>query len=307
MPFVVDDEIGGRIVPTYLTPPQRAKKKRGRIEPPDTMGLRVIFGPIEGVTYGSAFKDGDAFVFQCPPLDEFQENHNFNHSDYDTAFAGQRSRPGGRQLIEIQFNTLWLDDGSKNHAPGWAVVKQAMDPLEAKQRLIRLGRSMRPFWVMAHQMPMWHRYDLRLQMTMRSLSSLEKHGEEDSRYFSISLKEFRDSSVQSRSNGKAGPIDRVGPGGTTLSVAFLTGDEETLYEIATKYYGSSGMWKSIKSANPVLSEIGPSDNLKTKFAPLGSFSAARAVATKIWLPPRVATPKPQPKIPGQGGRAYIGG
>lgn len=237
----------------------------------DTLGMRLIFAPVKGESPMSLFQDGP-FVFQCPPLEEFLEQFAYNHADFMTAYAGERSRPQGRQLETIQFDTLWLDDGSRNHAPDWAIVKKAVDPIAAKSRLKALLYSGKPIWMLAHQMPVWHKYDLRMKVTLRSVTSMEKSGELDARYFGIQVREWRDSELQEKkldgSDAKGGKPHGADARERVLGrvlVATLPAREDSLYGLATEYYGSVTMWRSIAKANGITG-VGPSESLKAHFA-----------------------------------------
>lgn len=223
-------------------------------------GTRVILAPIAGITPKGLF--AGQFVFQCPPTEDVTENYNYNHNDYSTAFAGDFSRDGGAQLDEITFSTLWMDDGSANHAPSWALVKRAMSPLVAKEKLVKIQKSGAPFWLMVHQMPLWHRYDVRMYATLRSITSMEKAGEPDARYFSMQFRQWRDARVSTRKKGKGKPhgATKKGPRGTAVATQALA-TSDTLYSLATNYYGTATAWSVIAKANG-LTNIGPSQPLK---------------------------------------------
>lgn len=259
MPYV--DKKGNRLP----TPRTRTGFVAQKIPLLDTQGLRVIIAPIKGITPAGLFQHG-AFVFQCPPLDSFQEQFAYNHGDFPTAFAGERSRPGGRQLETIQFDTLWLDDGSARHGPAWTIVPKAIDPIAAKNRLKAILYSGKPFWMMAHQMPVWHKYDLRMMATMRSLTSQEKHGEEDARYFSIQVREWRDASIQDRVMGEGAPHGGGKRGATgAVSVRALPDTQDSLHKLSKWFYGTTTMATAIAKANGIKG-LGSSESLKVHFA-----------------------------------------
>lgn len=249
---------------------------------PQTLGLRVILAPIEGVTPKHVL--AKPFLFQCPPLNDFTEEMAFNHGDYMTAFSGERSRPMGRQLETINLGTLWLDDGSRDHAPDWALVKKAKAPIVVKNQLKAIAYAGVPLWLMVHQMPLWHRYDLKMMVTIRSFSSQEKDGENDARYFNFQFREWRTTDV--RTKGQGSTRSRVGPHGLNVTIANLPASRDTLYELAKYYYGSSSQWRVIAKANG-LTNITGTTNLKTRFA--------KTPSKKLHLPPpkkpAVSTPK----------------
>jgi hypothetical protein len=249
---------------------------------PQALGLRVILSPIDGVTPASLMKK--PFLFQAPPLNDFTEEMAYNHGDYMTAFSGERSRPMGRQLETINLSTLWLDDGSRDHAPDWALVKKAKDPIVVKNQLKALLYAGSPMWLMIHQMPLWHRYDLKVMVTIRSFTSQEKEGENDARYFNFQFREWRTTDV--RTKGQGATRNRVGPHGTNVTVKNLPPNRDTLYELAKYYYGSASQWKVIAKANG-LTNITGTTNLKTRFA--------KTPSKKLHLPPpkKPAVSKPK--------------
>jgi hypothetical protein len=57
------------------------------------------------------------YVFQCPPMDAFTIQHQYNFTNYDTILDGQFSRWGSRQLATWQFDTLVMYLGSYDPAP----------------------------------------------------------------------------------------------------------------------------------------------------------------------------------------------
>lgn len=247
---------------------------------PKTEGMRITFTPIAGVTASGLFPFGK-FVFQAPPLNQFEEQFAYNHNDFMTAFGGERSRPGGAQLETISFETLWLDDGSANHAPSWALLEKAIDPLKAKAALKKILMSGSPFHLLVqHGIGNgWGQTEVDMDVTMRSFTPMEKEGEPDSRYFSIQLREWRASSVTAqrlKGQGAAHGSSKLGPHGKTLSAASLPASA-TLQSLSKKYYGTATHWQAIAKASGIKG-VGPTTKLRAHFA--------KTPSQKIKIPPR---------------------
>lgn len=284
MAYLTPDSGGGSIpIPQAQTNASAPK--------PDTLGLRVSLAAIPHLTKPGLFPGG-AFLFQAPPLEELTEQFAFNHADY-AAWSGEFSRPQGRQLETLSFDTLWLDDGSSNHAPGWAMWKRAIDPIAAKERLKKILYAGSPVMLTAHQLPVWNKYDIRMMVTMRSLTSGEKHGEQDARYFSMQFREYRDATVRTKGMGAPHGVGKLGPNGKNVTVRNLPAGQDTLQELGKYYYGTNTAWQKIAKANG-LHGVAGSTNLVAKFA--------KQPGKQLHLPPAKQPTKSRPKATGYGGR-----
>lgn len=225
--------------------------------PPATEGLRVIVRRIRGLTPRGLLTV--PFLFQCPPLENFDEQYSYNHNDYMTAFAGERSRPAGRQLATFQFETLVLDD-----IPSWALNQEYMPhPILVKRELMRIHDNGYPFQLLIHQMPLWGYYDVNVAATLRSLTVSQKHGESDARYFQMQFREFRDTRIVQRRKG-ARQVATTTSNPLTFLVSALPDSQATLQLLAKRYLGSASEWPRIvaSTAGASIHNVGPSEDLR---------------------------------------------
>jgi hypothetical protein len=223
-------------------------------------GLRVGMRRIAGLTASGILEI--PFVFQVPPLEEFTESGSHAHTEYDTIGQGQFSRATGRQLREYSFQTLALDS-----TPGWSQIQEYNPhPILVKRELMAIMDSGTPFQLFAHQMELWGVYDINVPATLRSVSSTEKAGEIDARYFSLGFKEFRSAAIRTRVRGKGRPRGSSQHGPKSVLVRSLPGAQATLHKLAKRHYGSPAQWRVLTTvASNGLAEVGPSDDLRRVF------------------------------------------
>lgn len=224
------------------------------------------------------------FMFQCPPLDNFDEEMAFNHNDFMTAFGGERSRPAGVQLENYAFDTLFVDD-----IPSWSLQQDSIPHLILVKRELRdIQNAGTPFHLIVHQLPLWGYYDVSCLATLRSMRPSQKAGESDARYFSLSFKEYRDMRVDQRKltggavgggGGGGGGGDWVRlPGGLqgggggggptrTLQVSQLPDSRASAALLAKQFLGGASNWRQIAAVvSNGLTNVGPNDDLRTHFA-----------------------------------------
>lgn len=224
-------------------------------------GLRVHLSSVPGITEGGLLTT--PFVFQCPPMDEFSVDYSFSHADYDTATAGQFSRPGGLQLRTTSFDTLFVDFAS-------FAITEDFPPIEDMTAdLIELCETGSPFLLtVAHQLPPggfsnWGLTlagpELQMYATLRTVRVTERAGEGDARYSNVSFVEYRDPVVATfrlgkqvkRPGGKTFPRGvTMGPDGKGVTdKGFLLQDVLTLSSLARSFYGKAEGAKWIAAAN----------------------------------------------------------
>src|SRR5438105_15898902 len=100
-----DPHTGGAFVPPSAIKGGHGGSRDTQGDGPDILhagreGLRVRLDPILDLTPRGLINE-NGFTMQCPPLEEFAVDHAYTHNDYDTANAGQFSRPASRQLRVI--------------------------------------------------------------------------------------------------------------------------------------------------------------------------------------------------------------
>lgn len=234
-------------------------------------GLRISLSRVRGWTAEGLLTH--ALFLQCPPLETFTIVNGFAHSDYDTLRQGQFSRPSGRQLRTVQFQTLivdfrppwafWAPPVSDSFTPlvggvahplpqgvGGQEEKGAQlpNPLQVADELEEILNSGTPFQFRAANPAYWgaSRKDLTMMATLRSMSVEERAGEVDARYFDLSFTEYRRAEVSRKAQGfQGGGKIRNLPYKHTLQKG------DTLTRLAKKYYGSTNRWRNIAKANGV--------------------------------------------------------
>jgi hypothetical protein len=227
------------------------------LPPPPTgagEGMHVVLTRVDGVTDEGLLET--PYVFQLPPLEEFRAGEQFNFNDYDTLRVGQHSRPIGRALATVDFQTLFLDwDATYAIAVTNNPAGFAPDPRALAGDLRELLRSGTAFWLWCGHPILYDDPEVAMYATLRTLQFTEKAGEPDARYADVSFTEWRAADIERSQRGKQLPtthvVGRPPPG-----------NPQTLRSLAVYYYnGRSSLWKLIKKANG-LSNYGPETALK---------------------------------------------
>lgn len=182
MPFmwVIHDGGGSADDPPVLIPPASAPTAGGG--EPTGEGLNILMRAIPGLT---KFVLKKPFLFQTPPLNELRRTHSHSHGDYDTLGLGQMSRPGGKMLATITFDTLVVDWD----AP-WAIMG-AVDPQDVADEIVEIVEEGFPFALIIGNPSLWPRNDFTMAATLRSVDVIERSGEVDARYLGVQFTEFR--------------------------------------------------------------------------------------------------------------------
>jgi hypothetical protein len=217
-------------------------------------GLIVRLERIVGVTKAGVLNE--PFTFQVPPLNVFPINRSYPKNSWDTIGHEQRSREGVVQLQTISYDTVFTDDPwewTLLHGNGYIP-----DPLAMLRVLDNLGRSQQPFWLTARNPTFRSGYDVNMAAHLVNLNSEIRDGEPDARYISVGFQEFRDSSLQTRSLPGGGGRSAKLP--VKLRADQIPVGRQTLYALATFYYGSASEWRRIAKANAL--KVNPSHDLR---------------------------------------------
>jgi hypothetical protein len=299
-------------------------RRRGRGEPQRGRGLAVIFRRRPGETPRRLLQK--PFYFQCPPTETFRWRAAHAHTDYDTVGAGQHDRPAGKQLIAVDFSTLFVD-----YDPPWAAYRYGtadnhgadrrldgeyvppagdrgqrrmvgsgprVNPLGWSEQLLELVESGAPFNLTVGQPNWWDKWDIRnLAVTLRDLQVEERAGERDARYIEVQLIEHREMALKRQRRGA--PVT-VTVDQETGRATWDDGDYEqhsvkspTLRELAKQIYGDPSEWRRIaKSAG--LKGVTGGDSLE-KYAGKHGHGKKGERRIKIVVPER--EPKPTPAAP----------
>lgn len=207
-------------------------------------GMVVKMERIVGVTRGGVLET--PFTFQVPPLNTFPINRSYPKNTYDTVGREQRIRAGVTQLRSVSYDTLFCDDPwawTLLHGDGYVP-----DPLEMLRTLEAIGEAQEPFWLTARNATFRTGYDVNWAAYLTSVNSEIRDGEPDARYLSVAFTEFRDSSLKTRSLPGSGRSANLP---VTRRADQLPANRNTLYELATFYYGSASEWRRIAKANNI--------------------------------------------------------
>lgn len=179
-----------------------------------------------------------------------------NHSEYETVADGQfsQAQQGGgnarmlRALDGLEAIALNYD------AP--FLVETGQDPADVKNRLTAILRSHK-----AVEMMLVPRFGdaplLRMYVTFRSVREELRQQENDTLYFVVSIKEWRNPSVERK--GSTHKAARK-PGVQFPTTKKLDAND-TLHSLSNDYYGSYEFWRDIRAANGITPKFGQSTPL----------------------------------------------
>lgn len=243
-------------------------------EAPRSDGLKITLSGIgNGLTVNAKGRPllPHPFVFQCPPLEEFQISHVFNFGTYDTINNDQFNRRGSRQLDTWTFDTLALYMGRDIHghsAPSFVPYPthqphtdhQFYPPEWYRGQLVDLLTAGSPFrMVMAFHKSTTIR---RTFAVLTAFNEVYKHGEGDSIYFEgVAFSEWRDPGDATKQKGKHTKLPAHVrfrfTGGRYVAYEANTGHRiptrggkgTTLADLARWFYGDGTEWRHIAKAN----------------------------------------------------------
>lgn len=271
-------------------PPVLLRKPSSLVnEGPDIPGMRVILAPIKGLTSRKIMLGGDgkprSFRFQCPPTESFTRSLAYAHADYETIREGMHSRPQGKQLEVIRFQTLIVDWDAqfavwpnttkfdRDFGSGPSVTRDEFwNLLNMTEQLEEIMDSGTPVRLYAGQPMLWEGgggesgWDVNMPVTLRSIGIEERAGEPDARYLDVEFTEYRSLKLNRRRLGKKAkptratakrpavveiyPDSRAFEVGTEKRIA--TSGKATLAFLAKHYFGDPSAAKYIYKANPAL-------------------------------------------------------
>jgi hypothetical protein len=238
---------------------------------PRADGLKVTLSAIgNGLTVDKQGRPllPQPFVFQCPPLEQFQVTHAQNFGTYDTIDDDQFIRRGARSLDTWTFDTLVMYlgvDAVGHHAPSWVPYPtrephsaQFYSPEWYRGQLKDLHDAGSPFLFEAA----FHRSSMarRSFAVLTGFSEVHKHGEGDTIYFTgVAFSEWRDPGDASKKRGHTKLPAHVRfriTGGHYIAYEANTGHTvptrkggTTLADLARWFYGDGTRWRLIASAN----------------------------------------------------------
>lgn len=177
-------------------------------------------------------------------LGDFVDTEDADHSEYTTISAGQFSQGamGGqaaRQLRATNIDTLTIEWN-----PKW-LVQRGVDPGRAKDELYKILRSKKAVELLATLPGRRGKTatEMRANITIRSIQKSLKPGEPDTRYYTLTIKEWRDPRVDRRGHSQGRKP------GVKLPTTHKLDDNDSLYTLSFQYYGTYKHWRLIANAN----------------------------------------------------------
>lgn len=240
---------------------------------PRADGLKVTLAPVPGGL--TVNKQGrpllqPPFVFQCPPLEQFEIVHTQNFGTYDTIDDDQFIRRGSRQLDTWTFDTLVMYLGVTDagyYAPSWVPnptkepkSQQYLDPNWYRGQLWDLHNAGAPFrYISAFAGGSILR---RAFAVLTGFTEVYKHGEGDAIYFTgVSFSEWRDPGSATKPRGHTklpahvkfrltnGIYIAYEANGGRVIPRHNKGKGTTLADLARWFYGDGTKWRQIAKAN----------------------------------------------------------
>lgn len=211
-----------------------------------SFGVRIVMRREPGVTKSDILRV--PFRFQTPSMSDLDRAYEYDWATYDTVRVGQKSRPQGRQLLEVQINTMFMD-GPAAHASQGAVIWRG--PAEPQRMLGELrwimgyerGSTADVFRLVLSQPAVWGSVAIvNMLATIITVEPVQHQDEIGTEYVGITFLEFPlDEEIARKQRPQA-------QGATRWTLH--TGD--TLYEIAKKSaWHQPSAWKTIAKANGI--------------------------------------------------------
>lgn len=211
-------------------------------------GLRCRFSRIPGETPKGVV---DHPVYMPALLGNLDVDEEAQHAEYTTVSAGQFSQgaQGGsvaRMLRSLEVEGLTLDWDAE-----W-LVDSGQDPAKVRGALYAILRSKKPVELMltlAGSDPSIEP-ELHIFCTFRAVKRVMREQQPDTRYYSITIKEWRSPNVERR-----GTKEGRKPGVKFPTTVKLK-SSDTLHSLAHEYYGRYEFWRDIRNANGISTRFG---------------------------------------------------
>jgi len=207
-------------------------------------GVKITMRRERGITTGNVLRV--PFRFQVPPLDNLDRPFAFDWSTYTTLRLGERSRPMGRKLRQLQISTMLLDDVAADGSTGVVVWDGVADPQGMIRELQWImgeipGSEPQVFRLVLNQPAVWGDTPLvNMLAALTALTPSQHAGEVGTEYLSATFLEYPEDEQVGR---------KQRPQSTGKTRVNLHGGD-TLYEIAKKsHFHRASAWKAIANAN----------------------------------------------------------
>jgi hypothetical protein len=215
-------------------------------------GFVCRLSPITGVTPKAALRRR---IWLPVMLNTFTVTEAATHNEYSTLSAGDFSQPamGGasaRQMRAADIDTMTVDFNAR-----WFTA-HGQNPHELRVRLYEILRHRQPVRILVrlHPNPPPHA-ELDAHVTFRSISKEVRPGEPESRYMTISIKEWRDPTGRRRSSSPMGGGSSR-KRGVSLPTTKKLKATDTLSSLSHEFYGRYDQWRDIRDANGITKRFG---------------------------------------------------
>ena len=224
-------------------------KKPGKPDPDQgaqTEGLRVRLSRVRGLTDKGLLKR----PLRIPAWwsSEFAPERTAAFEDFGTVSAGEYSSPvNGRGKRARSLRGVSGDAIAMIWDPSW-MVYPGQHPSNLRDDLFKVLDAKSPFDLLVTRGGMERRSgkltrrrpELHMVATLRAVTPRLVHGENDTLYFALEFREFRDMGFKRR-----------GRGDEKLPTKHKLKAEDTLRKLARRYYGKEPLWQHIAKANKI--------------------------------------------------------
>lgn len=190
------------------------------------------------------------------------------HNEYMTVAAGQFSQGAQGGTVARTLRSTELEAITLAWDADW-LIETGLTDEEVRGKLAQILRSKKPVELLL-TLDEEGDPELRMDVTFRSMRRTLRTQENDTRYYSIGIKEWRDPSVERR-----GSTQSAKPGIKFPHMHPLVAGD-SLASLAEDFYGSASHWRAIRDANGITTKFGQS----TPLVSLGRYK----VGSKIKLP-----------------------
>lgn len=242
-------------------------------------GLLARFTPVKNVTPPGVLKQK---IYLPCVLGTFTVTETALHNDYNTLSSGQFSQPGAGGQGAVQLRTFDIDTLTLTWDAAWLVVTNQEESL-VRSQFTKILRSRKPVQLMINFHPHPQKDPvLNIGVTLRQKSEDIRPGENDTRYMTFQIEEWRDPSTKRR--GSAGTNGRKR--GVSLPATVKLAADDTLDSLSQAYYGTYAGWRDIRDANGITTKFGA----KSKITALGG---RWKVGVNVKIPAVPMSAKPQ--------------
>jgi LysM repeat protein len=186
------------------------------------------------------------FVFQTPPLDEAGWSGSADHAEWDAINHRRYSNFTVSGLRTVTVTTMLVDYKAWFHHTQPPAIH---DQIEELRQLMDRGVVFR---LRVSNRKLWDVDDVNMAATIRSMSVSERGGENDARYVTLEMSEFRETEMAKQARRSKAEDD------DTIDIK----DGMTLWNLSVKYTRRGSDWKKLAKLNGITGVRAHDDLLK---------------------------------------------